>query len=86
MIQVSFCLRRRGGLFASHMAAESARRGEFAQSVADHVLGNIDRNVSTSIMNSDRVSNHLGENNACATPGPQDLLFASLVHGLNSFQ
>jgi hypothetical protein len=54
--------------------------------MTDHVFGNIDRNVPTAVMNGNGMSNHLGENNAGATPRPQDLLFTFLVHGFNSFQ
>jgi len=77
------CLR---GFLASHVAAESTRRGEFAQSVTDHVLGNIDWDVSASIMDGNGVSNHLGKDHACTTPSPQDLLLAFLVHRFYSFQ
>jgi len=82
MSQLS-CLR---SFLASHMAAESTRWGKFAQSMTDHIFGNIDRNVSASIMDSYSVSNHLGEDHACTAPGSQNLLLALLVHGFNSFQ
>jgi hypothetical protein len=76
----------RRGLLARGMPAEGTRRGELAQSVADHVLGNIDRDVPASVMDSNGMSNHLRENDACATPRPQNALFTFLVHGFNSFQ
>src|SRR6266508_18774 len=75
-----------GDFFSSHMAAESARGSEFAQSMADHVFGNIDRNVSASIMHSDRMSYHLREDHAGTTPGAQHFLLAFLVHRFNSLQ
>jgi hypothetical protein len=76
----------RRGLLARGMPAESTRRGELAQSVADHVFGNIDRDVSASVMDGNRMSNHLRENDACATPRTQNSLFTLLVQGFNSFQ
>ena len=77
---------RRSGLLAGLVAAECARRGELAQSVADHVFGNVDRHVAASVVNCDRMSNHLREDHRSAAPGADDFLFIFLVHGLNSFK
>jgi hypothetical protein len=68
------------------VSPESARRGEFAQPVADHVLGDVDRNVAPAVVHSDGVSDHLRENGAGPAPGADDLLFALLVHGFHFFQ
>ena len=43
------------------MAPEGAGRREFTQLVSDHVLGDIHRNVTATIMNSNRMPHHLGE-------------------------
>ena len=51
------------------MATERAGWGKFTQTVPDHILSNIDRHMATSIMNRDRVSNHLWEDHTRSTPG-----------------
>jgi hypothetical protein len=79
-----FTLRR--GFLSRGVSAEGARWGEFTQSVANHVFGNIDRDVSASIMNRNGMSNHLRENHACATPCPQNPFLTFLVHCFNSLQ
>src|SRR5215207_874415 len=76
----------RGGLLSSHMTAEGARRGELTQSMTDHVFGNIDRHMPASVMDSDRVSNHLRKDHTGTTPCAQHFLFAFLVHCFNSLQ
>ena len=43
------------------MATERTRRGEFSQSVTDHILGDIDRHVATAIMHGNGMPHHLGE-------------------------
>ena len=68
------------------MTAEPAGWGKFAQAMANHVLGNVDRNVAATVMHCNRMPNHLGEDGAGAAPGADDLLFAFLVHIFNSFQ
>jgi hypothetical protein len=42
--------------------------------------------MAASIVNGNGMSNHLGEDDAGATPRAQDLLFALLVHCFNSLQ
>jgi hypothetical protein len=76
----------RRGFLTRGMPAEGTRWGELAQSMADHVFGNIDRDVPASVMDGNGMSNHLRENDACATPRPQNSLFTLLVHCFNSFQ
>ena len=74
------------GFLSSHVAAESACRGELAQPVTNHVFGDVDRNVAAPVMDGDRVSNHLREDHTCATPGANHFLLALLVHRFNSIQ
>ena len=68
------------------MTAEGARRGEFTQTVADHVLGNLDRHVAASIMNGDSVPHHLGKYHTGAAPCTNNFLFAFLIHRLNALK
>ena len=42
--------------------------------------------MSTPIMNRDRVTDHLWEDDAGAAPGPNHFLLATLIHGFNFFQ
>ena len=65
------------------MTAESACRSELAQPVPHHILGNVDRYMAASVVNGNRMSHHLGENDARATPGADNLLLAALVHGFD---
>src|SRR6266511_920970 len=74
------------GFLGSHMTAEGARWGEFAQSMADHVFGDVDRNMSASIMHCDGVTHHLREDHAGTTPCPQHFLLTFLVHGFYSLE
>jgi hypothetical protein len=57
--------------------------GKYAQTVTDHILGHVNGHMSASIMYGNGVANHLGEDGAGATPGPDDFLFTALVHGFN---
>jgi hypothetical protein len=73
----------------SHMTTEGTCRGEFTQAVTHHILGNIDGYMPATIMNSNRVTHHLGKNHAGAAPGANDLFsprsfmfqFSSAVSG-----
>ena len=68
------------------MTAEGTRRGKLAQSMTDHVLGDLEWHVTASIVYGDGMTNHLGEDYAGATPRAHNLLLALLVHRFNSFQ
>ncbi len=66
------------------MAAEGARGGEFAQAVANHIFGDVDRHMSSSVMDGDRMTNHLREDHTGAAPGANHFLFAFLIHRFDS--
>ena len=52
------------------MTAICARWREFAELVADHVLGHVHGHVAASIMNGNRVTDHLRDNRAGPAPLP----------------
>src|SRR5208282_1557125 len=56
------------------MAVEGARRREFAELVADHVLRAVDRNELAAVMNREGESDHVGHDHRAARPGPDDPL------------
>ena len=60
--------------------------GKFAQSVADHILGNIDRYMAAAVVYSNCMSNHLWKNHRGATPSAYHFLFIFLIHALNAFE
>src|SRR3972149_416373 len=62
---------------------ERPRRRKLAQLVADHVLGDVDRDVAPAVVDSNGVAHHLRENRARPTPRPDDLLLPALVHLLD---
>src|SRR5258708_30498778 len=62
------------------MGAEGASRGELAELVPDHRLGDEDRHVLAPVVNGDRVPDHLREHGRGPRPGFDHLLFAGLVH------
>jgi hypothetical protein len=68
------------------MAAKSARRSKFTQSMSNHIFRNIDGHMAAAVVNGDSVSDHLGENRTCPAPGPDYLLFASIIHNFNFMQ
>ena len=49
---------------------------ELTQLVAYHILGNVYRNMSSSVMNSDRVTNHLREDSGTTGPGLNNSLLS----------
>src|SRR5688500_20041771 len=48
------------------VSAVGARRSELAEPVPDHVLGDEDRHVPTAVVDGDRVTDHLREDDAGA--------------------
>src|SRR5215467_9737465 len=65
------------------VAAEVARRRELPQPVADHVLADEDGHVLAAVVDGDGVPDHVGVDDGRASPGPDDLLVACLVHLLD---
>jgi hypothetical protein len=57
--------------FAGHAAVrlEDARGGEFAELVADHVLGDVDGDVGLAVVDTDGVTDELGRDGRAAAPG-----------------
>jgi hypothetical protein len=68
------------------MPAEGARGCKFTQLMTYHVLGNVDRDMSPAIVNCNGMTHHLWEYGACATPGSNDLLVATLIHILHTLE
>src|ERR1043166_10123917 len=52
----------------TRMALKSARRRKLAQLVSDHVLSDIDRNVTFAVVHSERQPNHVGRNRRTTRP------------------
>ena len=61
------------------MASERSCRGEFTKLVADHLLGDVDRNMFPAVMHGDGVPHHLREYGGGARPGLQDAVFIFLI-------
>src|SRR5581483_5972132 len=68
------------------MSAEGAGGSKLTQTMADHIFRDVDRNMAASIVDGNRVSNHLREDHAGAAPGANHFLFAFLVHRLDALQ
>ena len=68
------------------MAAESTGGSELTQLVTDHVLLDIDRHMTTTVVDSDGVADEGGEDGGAAAPGLQHVLLALLVHFFNPLQ
>ena len=68
------------------MAAEGAGGGELAQLVANHILGDIDRDMLAAVVHGEGVADKIGEDGGGAAPGLEDPLLAGLVHLLHPLQ
>src|SRR5215212_10980041 len=77
-------LQRRRAFGVLAVAAEAARRAELTESVADHVLGHVDRDVLLAVVHGDRVAHEVGEDDARARPRAQHLLLVLAVHLLDA--
>lgn len=56
------------------MASEKTCRSELAESVTDHILDDVHRNMLAAVVNGDRVTNEFGEYDRSTRPGLDDLL------------
>src|SRR6267378_1094026 len=65
------------------VTAEAARRRELAEPVADHVLGDEDRNVAAAVVDRDGVADHDRQDHRRARPGLHDLLLVQRVQDLD---
>ena len=61
------------------MAAERARRGELAQTMANHVLGNEQLDEVFSVMNHKGVIHEFGNNRAGSPPCAEGLMLARML-------
>jgi len=68
------------------VTAVGARGGKFAQTMTNHILGDIDGDMAATIMDGDRMPNHLREDYACPAPSANDFLIALFVHGINFYE
>src|SRR5439155_13263503 len=68
------------------VGAESPRRSELAELVADHLLGDEDRDVLAPVVDRDRVPDHLREDGGGPRPGANHVLRARGVHLLDSLE
>src|SRR5690606_19608382 len=74
------CMTSASNLLVAAVALEDARRGELAQLVADHVLGNQHGHVLLAVVHGNRQAHHLGDHHRAARPG-LDRLAIVLGHG-----
>src|SRR3982750_2301733 len=62
------------GLLVGRVALEGAREREFAELVADHLVGDVDRNVLLAVVHGDRQADEVGQDRRAARPGLDRLL------------
>src|SRR5438067_9579699 len=62
---------------------ERARRGELAELVADHGLGDVDGHVLAAVVDGDRVADHVGDDRGAPRPRLHDALLPRLVQPLD---
>ena len=67
----------------TRVAAKTTRGRKLAQLMANHVLGNVDRDEFVSVMNCHRMTHEVGGNHRCPSPCLNDTLLATFVHGEN---
>src|SRR5450759_5853382 len=66
------------------MPAERAGRGKLTETVADHVLGHVDRDVLLAVVHGNCVTDEVREDDGRARPALDDLLLVLLVHRLDA--
>src|SRR5690606_26764765 len=66
-----------------NMPAEPSGRGKFTKAMAHHIVSHINRHMTVTVVHSDGVTNHLGEDGAGAAPGADDLFVAFGIHLFN---
>ena len=70
-------------LLVAGVAAEGAGGGKFAEFVAYHVLGHIDRDELVAVVDGESVADEFGGNHRSAAPGLDDRLLAGSFHCVN---
>ena len=68
------------------MASKRSGGGELAQLVTNHILGNVNRNMFSTVVNREGVADKIREDGGSAAPGLEDALFAFFVHFLNPLE
>lgn len=62
------------------MTFVGSRRGKFAQFVTDHVFRDKDGHVLATVVNGDRVADHVGGDSGTSGPSLDQLFVARIVH------
>ena len=62
------------GLLVGRVTLERAGQGEFAELVADHLVGDVDRHVLLAVVHRDRQADEIGQDRRAARPGLDRLL------------
>src|SRR5439155_17869875 len=76
--RLGFALGRRA---LGAVAAEQPGRGEFAELVAHHVLGDVDGDELVPVVHRERMAHEIGRDGAAPRPGLEHLLLVPLVEG-----
>ncbi len=66
------------------MSPKGPRRGKFAELVANHVLGHIDRDEFVAVVDRQRKADKIRRNRRAPGPGSQDRFVTGPVHLLHS--
>src|ERR1035437_9788771 len=66
------------------MPAERAGRRKLTETVADHVLGHVDRDVLLAVIDGNCVHDKIGKDYGRTRPGLDDLLLVALFHRLDA--
>src|SRR3546814_7940424 len=74
------------GLLHAGVVLEGLGRGELAELVADHGLGDVHGHVLATVVDSDGVTHHVGDDRGPAGPRLDDLLLALLVERVDLLQ
>src|SRR6267143_335191 len=77
------CARRLGRRDRAPVATEVPCRGELAEPVANHVLGDEDRHVTPAVVNRDGVADHDRQDHRRPRPGLHDLLLVPRVQDVD---
>src|SRR5216110_3169586 len=75
--------RRLGRRDGATVSTEVARRGELAEPVADHVLGDEDGHVTAAVVHRDGMPDHDRQDHRRARPGLHDLLLVARVQDVD---
>lgn len=65
------------------MGAIGASRCELSQFVTHHLVGDKDRDMLSTVVNGDRVANHLGKDGGGPRPSLDDFFFTAGIHSFH---